>query len=50
METLLGAISRTRSIVAEVNSEDLPGEDQAPSENWPTHCSISFNKVFASFQ
>ncbi|PWY69102.1 multidrug resistance protein MDR [Aspergillus heteromorphus CBS 117.55] len=48
METSIGAVSRIRSF-QQVPSENLTGEDQTPSPNWPSQGQIAFHDLSASY-
>jgi ATP-binding cassette, subfamily C (CFTR/MRP), member 1 len=49
VETALGSINRIRSYVSDVKDENLPSEVERPPEHWPTHGSIKFENVTASY-
>lgn len=50
METSLGAIARLKTLVETTISEDKPGEDSIPVENWPDKGFIEFIDVTASYR
>jgi ABC-type multidrug transport system fused ATPase/permease subunit len=48
LETSMGALARIRSFVAEVESENRPGEDHSAPDHWPKFGGIEFREVVAS--
>jgi ABC-type multidrug transport system fused ATPase/permease subunit len=48
LETSMGALARIRSFTGEVESENLPHEDQCPPGQWPEHGAIEFQHISAS--
>ncbi|KAK3322938.1 P-loop containing nucleoside triphosphate hydrolase protein [Apodospora peruviana] len=49
LETHIGSVARVRSFTENAVSEDLPGEDQTPPENWPANGAIEFENLSASY-
>ncbi|KUJ09415.1 ABC transporter-like protein [Mollisia scopiformis] len=49
LETSLGAISRIKSFVGSVQSENLPGECQEVPAEWPTKGSIDVSDISAAY-
>lgn len=50
METSLGAISRVKSLVAEVKPEDLASETYEPQAFWPAAGAITFRDLSACYK
>ncbi|PHH89568.1 hypothetical protein CDD83_5759 [Cordyceps sp. RAO-2017] len=50
VETALGAIKRIRSYVMTVKDENLPGEDGAVEEDWPSQGAITIENLSASYE
>ncbi|KAF2106756.1 P-loop containing nucleoside triphosphate hydrolase protein [Lophiotrema nucula] len=48
LETSMGALARIRTFTAQVESENLPGEDQSVPDHWPKFGGIEFRNVVAS--
>ncbi|CZR62077.1 related to multidrug resistance protein [Phialocephala subalpina] len=49
LETSIGAIARLMNFSNQTAPENLPGEDEDVSENWPAYGNIEFKNVSASY-
>jgi len=50
LETSIGAVSRLKSFSEDVRSEDLPGEEDRPSDQWPEQGALEIKNVSASYR
>ena len=49
LETSIGAVSRLKSFSENVESENLPGEVEVPTEEWPQYGRIEIDRVSARY-
>jgi len=49
VETSIGAIARLKIFSQQTASENLPGENEDVPDNWPSHGTIEFKNVSASY-
>jgi ATP-binding cassette subfamily C (CFTR/MRP) protein 1 len=50
LETSIGAVSRLKSFIENVKSENLQGEDVIPTLAWPEKGEVTIQAVSASYQ
>ncbi|KAJ5151991.1 hypothetical protein N7492_010286 [Penicillium capsulatum] len=50
LETHIGSILRVKDFTQNVQSEDLPGEDDEAPPNWPTKGAVAFHSVSAAYR
>lgn len=50
METSLGAVSRVKSLAANLKPEDLPIDTPTPPSHWPSNGAINFIDVSAKYR
>ncbi|KAK8042694.1 hypothetical protein PG994_013177 [Apiospora phragmitis] len=49
LETSIGAVARIKQFTEESQDENLPGENQPVPEGWPSHGSVEFSSISASY-